>query len=69
MGLALGSLCGHVEVRLAIGDGQNRPVHERRRVSSLAASAPAYPRQYRSIQGHGKLHEVPMSRLTQGIGE
>jgi hypothetical protein len=69
VGLAPGSSCGHDEVRLAVGDGRNRSVHERRRVSSSAACAPAYPRRYRSIQGHEKLHEVLMSRLVQGIEE
>jgi hypothetical protein len=69
MGLALGSPCGHDEVRLAVGDGWNRPVHERRRVSSSAACAPAYPWRYRSIKGHGELHEVLMSRPVQGIAE
>jgi hypothetical protein len=61
--------CGHNEVRLDDGDGRNRPVHVRRRASSSAASAPAYPRWYRSIQGHGELHGVLTSRPVQGIEE
>jgi hypothetical protein len=69
VGLALGGPCGHDEVRLDDGDGQNRPVHVRRRASSSAAGAPAYPRRYMSIQGHGELHGVLMSRPVQGIEE
>jgi hypothetical protein len=68
-GLASGGLRGHNEVRLDNGDGRNRPVHVRRRVSSSAACAPAYPRRYRSIQGHVELHGVLMSRPVQGIEE
>jgi hypothetical protein len=68
-GLALGSPCGHGEVRLDDGDGRNRPVHVRRRASSSAAGAPAYPRRYSSIQGHRKLHGVLRSLLVQGIEE
>jgi hypothetical protein len=67
--LAPGSSCGHDEVRLAVGDGWNRPVHERRRVSSLAAGAPAYLRQHRSVQGHGELHGALRSLPVQGIEE
>jgi hypothetical protein len=62
VGWAPGSSCGHDEVRLAVGDGRNRSVHERRRMSSSAACAPAYPRRYRSIQGHGELHGVLRNR-------
>jgi hypothetical protein len=61
VGLASGGPCGHNEVRLDDGDGRNRPVH--------AASAPAYPRRYRSIQGHEELHGVLTSRPVQGIEE
>jgi hypothetical protein len=68
-GLAPGSPCGHDEVRLDDGDGRNRPVHVRRRASSSAAGAPAYPRRYSSIQGHGKLHGVLRSLPVQGIEE
>ena len=57
------------EVRLDDGDGRNRPVHMRRQASSSAAVAPAYPQRYRSIQGHGELHWVLMSRPVQGIEE
>jgi hypothetical protein len=39
--MASGGPCGHDEVRLDDGDGRNRPVHVRRRASSLAACAPA----------------------------
>ena len=67
MGLASGGPCGHDEVRLDDGDGRNRPVHVRRRASSFAASAPAYPRRYRSVQGHEKLHGVLRSLSVQGI--
>jgi hypothetical protein len=67
VGLASGGPCGHNEVRLDGGDGRNRPVHVRRQASSSAACAPAYPRRYRSIQGHGELHRVLMSRPVQGI--
>jgi hypothetical protein len=35
---------GHADVRIVFGDGQSRPVHVRRRGSSSAARAPAYPR-------------------------
>jgi hypothetical protein len=66
-GLAPGSPCGHDEVRL--DDGWNRPVHVRRRASSSAAGAPAYPRRYSSIQGHGKLHGVLRNLPVQGIEE
>jgi hypothetical protein len=69
VGLASGGPCGHDEVRLVDGDGRNRPVHVCRRASSSAAGTPAYPRRYRSIQGHGELHGVPMCRLLQGIEE
>jgi hypothetical protein len=68
-GLASGGPCGHDEVRLIDGDGQNRPVHGRRRVSSSAAGAPAYPRRYSSIQGHGKLQGVLRSLPVHGIEE
>jgi hypothetical protein len=56
--LASGGPCGHNKVHLDDGDGRNRPVHVRRRASSSAARAPAYPWRYRSIQRHGKLHRV-----------
>jgi hypothetical protein len=69
VGLAPRGPCGHNEVRLDGGDGRNRPVHMRRRASSSAASAPAYPRRYRSIQGHMELHGVSRNRLVQRIGE
>jgi hypothetical protein len=69
VGLASGGPCGHDEVRLDDGDGWNRPVHVRRRASSSVASAPAYPRRYRSIQGHRELHSVLMIRPVQGIEE
>jgi hypothetical protein len=69
VGLASGGSCSHNEVRLDDGDGRNRPVHVRRRASSSAACAPAYPRRYRSIQGHRELHGVLMSRPMQGIEE
>jgi hypothetical protein len=68
-GLASGCPCGHDEVRLDDGDGRNRPVHVRRRVSSLAVGALAYPRRYSSIQGHGKPHGVLRSLPMQGIEE
>jgi hypothetical protein len=69
VGLASGGPCGHDEVRLDDGDGRNRLVHVRKRASSSAAGAPAYPRRYRSIQGHEELHGVLMSRPVQGIEE
>jgi hypothetical protein len=69
VGLALGGPCGHDEVRLDDGDGRNRLVHVRRRASSSVAGAPAYPRRHRSIQEHGELHGVLMSRPVQGIEE
>jgi hypothetical protein len=69
VGLASGGPCGHSEVQLDEGDGRNRPVHVRRRASSSAASAPAYPRRYRSIQRHGELHGMLKSRPVQGIEE
>jgi hypothetical protein len=69
VGLASGGPCGHNDVWLDDGDGRNRPVHVRRRSSSSAARAPAYPRRYQSIQGHGKLHGVLKSRPVQGIEE
>jgi hypothetical protein len=67
--LALGSPCGHDEVRLDDGDGRNQPVHVRRRASSSAVCAPAYPRRYSSIQGHGELHRALRSLPVQGIEE
>jgi hypothetical protein len=68
-GLASGGPCGHDEVRLDDGDSRNRLVHVRRRASSSAACAPAYPWRYRSIQGHGELHGVLRSLSVQGIEE
>jgi hypothetical protein len=67
VGLARGDSDGHVEVRLDVGDGRNRPVHERRRVCSSAASVPAKPRRTGSIQGHGELHGVSQRPCAQGI--
>jgi hypothetical protein len=67
VGLALGSPCGHVEVRLVDGDGQNRSGHVRRRAGSLVACAPACSRQYSSIQGHKELHGVLRNLPVQGI--
>jgi hypothetical protein len=69
VGLASGGPCGHDEVRLDDCDGWNWPVHVRRRASSSAAGAPAYPRQCSSIQGHVKLHRVLWSLPVQGIEE
>jgi hypothetical protein len=69
VGLAPGSPCGHDEVRLDDSDDRNRPVHVRRRASSSAAGAPAYPRRYSSIQGHENLHRVLRSLPVQGIEE
>jgi hypothetical protein len=68
-GLASGSPCGHDEVRLDNGDGRNWPVHVRRRASSSAACAPAYPRRYSSIQGHEVLHGALRGLPVQGIEE
>ncbi len=58
VGLARGDSGDHVEVRLDVGDGRNRLVHERRRVCLSAASVPAKLRRTGSIQGHGELHGV-----------
>ena len=69
MGLAWGDSGGHVEVRLDVGDGRNRPVHARRRVFSSAASVPAKPRRTGSIRGHGELHGVTQRLCAQGIGK
>jgi hypothetical protein len=69
LGLASGGPCGHNEVWLHDGDGRNRPVHVGKRASSSTVSASAYPRRYRSIQGHEELHGVLMSRHVQGIEE
>jgi hypothetical protein len=44
VGLALGSLGDHVEVRLVDGDGRNLSGHVRRRVGSSAACAHACSR-------------------------
>jgi hypothetical protein len=52
VGLAPGSPCGHVEVRLVDGDGRNQSGHVRRQAGSSAACAPAYSWQQGSIQGH-----------------
>jgi hypothetical protein len=68
-GLAPESPCSHDEVRLDDGDGRNRSVHVRRRASSSAVGASAYPRRYSSIQGHVKLHGVLRSLPVQGIEE
>jgi hypothetical protein len=57
-GLARGGSGGHSDVRLDGGDGRNRSVHERRRVSSSAAGVPAKSRRPSSIQWHGELHGV-----------
>jgi hypothetical protein len=67
VGSARGDSGGHVEVRLDVGDGRNRPVHERRRVCSSAASVPAKLRRTGSIQGHGELHGVTQRLCAQGI--
>jgi hypothetical protein len=58
VGLARGGSGGHNDVRLAGGDGWNRSIHVRRRVSSSAAGVPAKPRRSGSIQWHGELHGV-----------
>jgi hypothetical protein len=55
VGLARGGSGGHNDVRLAGGDGRNRSVHARRRVSSLAAGVPAKPRWPIPIQWHVEL--------------
>jgi hypothetical protein len=57
-GLARGGSGGHNDVRLDDGDGQNRSVHVRRRVSSSAAGVPAKPRRPSPIQRHGQLPGV-----------
>jgi hypothetical protein len=49
---------GHRDVRLDGGDGRNRSVHVRRRVSSSAAGVPTKSRRSGSIQWHGELHGV-----------
>jgi hypothetical protein len=67
VGLARGDSGSHVEVRLDVGDGRNRPVHACRRVSSSAASIPAKPRRTGSIRGHGELHGVTQRLCAQGI--
>jgi hypothetical protein len=58
VGLARGGSGGHNDVRLAGGDGRNRSVHVRRRVSSSAAGVPAKPRRPSPIQRHGELPRV-----------
>jgi hypothetical protein len=67
VGLARGDSGGHVEVRLDVGDGRNRPVHACRRVSSSAASIPAKPWRTGSIRGHGELHGVTQRQCAQRI--
>jgi hypothetical protein len=67
VGLAPGSPCGHVEVRLVDGDGRNRSGHERRRAGSSAVCAPACSQRYSSIQGHKELHGVLKNLPMQGI--
>jgi hypothetical protein len=67
VGLARGDSGGHVEVRLDVGDGRNRPVHARRRVFSSAASVPAKPQRTGSIQGHGELRGVTQGPCAKGI--
>jgi hypothetical protein len=57
-GLARGGSDGHNDVRLDGGDGRNRSIHVRRRVSSSAAGVPAKSRRSSSIQWHGELHGV-----------
>ena len=69
VGLARGGSGDHVEVRLVVGDGRNRPVHVSRRASSSAACAPAYPWRHSSIQGHRELRGGPRSLTVQGIEE
>jgi hypothetical protein len=39
----MGGRDGHADVRIVSRDGRSRPVHMRRRGSSSAARAPAYP--------------------------
>jgi hypothetical protein len=58
VGLAQGGSGGHNDVRLAGGDGRNRSVHARRRLSRSAASVPAKPRWPSPIQWHGELPGV-----------
>jgi hypothetical protein len=57
-GLARGGSGDHSDVRLDGGDGRNRSIHVRRRVSSSAAGVPAKSRRSGSIQWHGELHGV-----------
>jgi hypothetical protein len=57
-GLARGGSGGHNDVRLNGGDGRNRSVDERRRVSSSAAGVPAKTRRSSAIQWPGELHGV-----------
>jgi hypothetical protein len=47
---------GHVEGRIASGDGRNRAGRVRGRSGSLTACAPACSRRYSSIKLHGELH-------------
>jgi hypothetical protein len=56
--LARGGSGGHSDVRLDGGDGRNRSVHVRMRVSSSVAGVPAKSRRSGSIQWHGELHGV-----------
>jgi hypothetical protein len=53
-GLARGGSGGHNDVRLDGGDGRNRSVHVRRRVSLSAGGVPAKPRRPSPIQRHGE---------------
>jgi hypothetical protein len=68
-GFARGGSGDHVEVRLVVGDGRNRRVHARRRASSSAACAPAYPRRDSSIRVHEELHGVTQRPHAQRIGK
>jgi hypothetical protein len=67
VGSAWGDSGGHVEVRLGVGGGRNRPVHACRRVSSSAASIPAKLRRTGAIRGHGEHHGVTQRLCAQGI--
>jgi hypothetical protein len=64
-----GGLEDHGDVRVAVEDGQSRPVHVRRRTSSSAARSPACSRRDSPIKRVRELHWMLGKTWVQGIGE
>jgi hypothetical protein len=60
---------GHSDVRVAVGDGQSRPVRVRRRGSSSTARSPADPGHNWSIKRVRELHQGSRKVCVRGIEE